>query len=80
VGRLHPHGAVKPIATLAIMLAAVCCACSPAKPVASASPPPSPKPAAPPARMETMICRDSQTGKSVACGEANAVMVGMKEN
>jgi len=30
--------------------------------------------------METMICRDSQTGKSVACGEANAVMVGMKEN
>jgi hypothetical protein len=25
-----------------------------------------------------MVCRDSQTGRDVACGTANAVMVGMK--
>ena len=56
-------------------------ACSP-KP---AAPPPAPAkvvapvaPAAPP-KLVKMICRNSQTGKSVECGTPNAVMVGMAD-
>jgi hypothetical protein len=41
--------------------------------------PPPPQAAAPPAKMVTMVCRNSQTGASVECGTPNAVMVGMKE-
>ena len=43
--------------------------------------PPAPQIAAPapPAKMETMVCRNSQTGASAECGTPNAVMVGMKE-
>ena len=46
----------------------------------SANPPPPPQAAAPaPVKMETMICRNSQTGASVECGTPNAVLVGVKE-
>ncbi len=43
--------------------------------------PPAPQAAAPapPAKMVTMVCRNSQTGASVECGTPNAVMVGTKE-
>ncbi|HEY5072201.1 MAG TPA: hypothetical protein VII63_09230 [Caulobacteraceae bacterium] len=38
-----------------------------------------PTPAAP-VRHATMICRNSQDGRKVACGTPNAVMVGIKED
>jgi hypothetical protein len=51
---------------------------TPASPLAPAQPPASQ--AAAPARNATMICRNSQDGRSVACGTPNAVMVGIKQN
>ena len=39
---------------------------------------PAPTPAAP-AKMVTMVCRNSQSGASAECGTPNAVMVGVKE-
>ncbi len=45
-----------------------------------ANPPPPPQAAAPaPVKMETMVCRNSQTGASAECGTPNAVMVGVKK-
>ena len=48
-------------------------------PTPKAAPPPAAPVAAPPARMLTMVCRNSQDGRTVACGTPNAVMVGVKE-
>ncbi len=45
-------------------------------PPQNAAPPPTP---ATPAKMVTMVCRNSQTGASAECGTPNAVMVGVKE-
>jgi hypothetical protein len=68
--------------TLVILTVGVLAACSPkpaaplaAEPAQVAAPP---KPAAPP-KLVKMICRNSQTGKSVECGTPNAVMVGMTD-
>ena len=61
---------------LAITTAILMSACTP-KPQAVQPAKPVP---APPARMLTMICRNSQTGLTVECGTPNAVMVGSKEN
>lgn len=58
-------------------------ACAPAKaPQAPAPPAPVAAPAAPspPAGHATMICRNSQNGRDVACGSPNAVMVGIKQD
>ena len=67
--------------TVLILIFGLMAACSP-KP---AAPPPAPAkaaapvaPAAPP-KLVKMVCRNSQTGKSVACGTPNAVMVGMTD-
>ncbi len=58
-------------------------ACAPA-PAAKAPAPPAQSPAvaapAPSPRHATMICRNSQDGRKVACGTPNAVMVGIKED
>ena len=45
-------------------------------PVAQVAAPPV---AAAPAKMVTMVCRNSQTGAAAECGTPNAVMVGTKE-
>ena len=74
------------LAALILALAPLA-ACAPAKtpqaaaqiasqPAAAAAPTPPP---APP-RHATMICRNSQDGRKVACGTPNAVMVGIKED
>ncbi|MDQ2861148.1 MAG: hypothetical protein M3T55_10600 [Pseudomonadota bacterium] len=58
-------------------------ACAPAKAPQTAAPPQAPAPvaAAPaPAKHATMICRNSQDGRNVACGTPNAVMVGIKQD
>ena len=69
--------------TVLILIFGLLAACSP-KP---AAPPPEPAraaasptaaPASPP-KLLKMVCRNSQTGKSVACGTPNAVMVGMTD-
>ena len=67
--------------TVLILILGLLAACSP-KPEA---PPPAPAkvvapaaPAAPP-KVLKMVCRNSQTGKSVECGTPNAVMVGMTD-
>ena len=73
-----------PILVLALALLS---ACAPA-PHSDASQAPAPQAAAqptvaaPPApvRHATMICRNSQDGRKVACGTPNAVMVGIKED
>lgn len=70
------------IALTALALSAVWgCGPKTAAPAPTPAEPPSPpKTAAPPAKMATMICRNSQDGRSVACGTPNAVMVGIKED
>ena len=66
--------------TLFILGLGLLAACSP-KP----APPPPPAPVAaapapaPPPKLVKMVCRNSETGKSVACGTPNAVMVGMTD-
>lgn len=57
-------------------------ACAPAKAPQANAPPAAAAPAPPPAppRHATMICRNSQDGRKVACGTPNAVMVGIKED
>ena len=68
-------------ATSFVLILGLLAACSP-KP---AAPPPAPTPVtapAPPAtppKVVKMICRNSQNGKSVACGTPNAVMVGISD-
>ncbi len=68
---------MKPNLPLILALGALC-ACSPPprrdhRERAAAPAPP------PPEKHFTMICKNSQTGASVACGTPNAVMVGLKE-
>ena len=60
---------------LTLLLLAACQEAAPPAP----APKPAPAPAAP-AKMVTMVCRNSQTGASVECGTPNAVMVGTKDN
>ena len=70
------------LAPLALMLVALA-ACAPAKTPQSAAPvaaAPAPPLAAAPAKHATMICRNSQDGRKVACGTPNAVMVGIKDD
>ena len=54
--------------------------CGPAPQPATAVPVPVKAAPPPPAKMATMVCRNSQTGAKVECGTPNAVMVGIKEN
>ncbi|HEY5090608.1 MAG TPA: hypothetical protein VIK30_11605 [Polyangia bacterium] len=68
---------------LPILAAASLAACGPAKSPQAAAPPvaaaaPAPPPVPP--RHATMICRNSQDGRKVACGTPNAVMVGIKQD
>ncbi len=67
------------IAVWALLLAAPF-GCAPAP--KNVPPPVRPVVTAPPApaKHATMICRNSQDGRSVACGTPNAVMVGIKED
>ncbi|MGI9170467.1 MAG: hypothetical protein ACR2FH_09885 [Caulobacteraceae bacterium] len=70
------------LAALALTVVSLA-ACAPAKaPKAAAPPAAAASPAAPPghARHATMICRNSEDGRKVACGTPNAVMVGIKED
>jgi len=75
---------MKQLASLILPLAAAslqACAPSPAKASsAAAAPAAAPAPAPTPVKHATMICRNSQDGRNVACGTPNAVMVGIKEN
>jgi hypothetical protein len=70
---------MKPNLPLILALGALC-ACSPPPRrdhrERAAAPAPAPPP---PEKHFTMICKNSQTGASVACGTPNAVMVGLKE-
>ena len=63
----------------ALLVALALGACQP-KTVPADPPPPTAAALAPapPAKMVTMVCRNSQTGASVECGTPNAVMVGTK--
>ena len=69
------------VPALAALILATLSACAPAKaPQAAAPPAAAPAPPPPAARHATMICRNSQDGRDVACGTPNAVMVGIKED
>jgi hypothetical protein len=46
----------------------------------AAAPPSAPATPPAPAKHATMICRNSQDGRTVKCGTPNAVMVGIKED
>ena len=68
---------------LLTLAAAPLAACAPTKAPQTATPPPAPAPVAAvpvPAKHATMICRNSQDGRNVACGTPNAVMVGIKQD
>ena len=66
---------------LAALILVTLSACAPAKTPQTAAPPAAAAPASPgPPRHATMICRNSQDGRTVACGTPNAVMVGIKED
>ena len=68
-------------AAVALMVGlGVLASCGPAPRPAPAPPPRAAVTPPPPAKMATMICRNSQTGAKVECGTPNAVMVGIKEN
>jgi len=67
--------------TVLIPILGLLAACSPkpeAPPPVAAKVAAPPTPAAPP-KLVKMVCRNSQTGKSVECGTPNAVMVGMTD-
>ncbi len=67
------RGASLLAATLGLLVA-----CTPAPDRHSPAVAAPPSPAA--AKHYTMVCKNSETGASVACGTKNAVMVGMKED
>jgi hypothetical protein len=68
------------LALYSVFAVAGLAACQP-KTVPANPPPPqvSAPPVAAPAKMVTMVCRNSQTGAAAECGTPNAVMVGVKE-
>ena len=63
-----------PRATFLALIVGLLVGCSP-KPGA----PPVPTRVAAPPKLVKMICRNSQSGKTVECGTPNAVMVGMAD-
>ena len=73
----RPHPALAALILTLGPLAACAPAKAPQTAATAAAAAPAPPPA--PARHATMICRNSQDGRNVACGTPNAVMVGIKE-